>query len=220
MLDFLIKIYSNTLGKWHMPYSHKHFKLNDYFKIEEKLKELKVPFAIGLITAHGNGSNIGIRLSNKISKDKGKRRSKKTHLFIYVAHIDGCKFRVVEQVATGLQNSSLLEAIGQKDEVMIRVPNKRYIADPTATIAAEYAAKLVAIDKVTPIEYDNTHALDMDHASDCSGLLWQALTYAFSELELENLLETVDRVGMETYTPVDVEYSKLFTTIYDDGFIK
>ena len=218
LLNLFIKVYSNTLGKWHMPFSHKKFNLNDYFKIEEKLKELNVPFAIGLVTTYGNGSNLGIKFSNWMSKDKRKKKSKKTHLFIYAAHLDGFKFRVAEQVGTGLQNSSLLEAIGQKDEVKIRIPDKRYIADPTATLATEYINNLLNIDKDTPINYDNKHVLDMDNTSDCSGLLWQALTYAFSELGLENLLETIDRLGMETFTPVDAEFSKLFTTIYDDGF--
>lgn len=220
LFSWVTKIYAKTLGKWHVPYNHKLFNLNDYFKIEEKLKELEVPFAIGLVTTYGNGSNLGIVLGNKLSKDKRKRKSKKTHLFIYAGSMEGHKFRVVEQVGTGLQNTSLLCAIGQKDEVMIRIPNKKFIADPTSKLVIEYVSNLLDKDDVTPIPYDNAHRLDMDDTSDCSGLLWQALTYAFNELELENLLKTVDRIGIETYAPVDAEFSKLFTTIYDNGFVE
>ncbi len=220
MIALLIKIYTATFAKLKMPYNHKRFKLCDYFKIEKELDKLDIPFAIGISTTYGNGSNMGIKINNLFSKDKRKRKSKKTHVFIFINQRDGYKFRVAEQIGSGLHEISLLEAIGQQDELMIRVPNKKFLPDNVSSVALEYIHKLLDRDALENKEYDNTHLLDMDDSSDCSGLLWQALTYAFSELELENLLRTVERGGMETYTPVDVEFSRLFNTIYDDGFIK
>lgn len=222
MLKLLMKLYSKTIAKIDFPFSHKKFKLQDYFKLEEELNKLEVPFAVGIVTTYGSGSNLGIRLSNLISKNKDKKKSRKTHAFIFINNYDGRKFRVAEQVGTGLQEVSLLEAIGQRDEVTIRVPNKKFIADTTSNVAREYILDLLKQDEIENIPYDNTHALLMDNTSDCSGLVWQSLSYAFKELGQDNLLETIDRAGLETYTPVDAEFSKLFNTIYDSkkGFIK
>lgn len=221
-MKWIIWLYTNTVAKLDWPYSHKKFNLKDYFKIEEELDKLEIPFAIGLVTTYGAGSNFGIKFSNKLSKDKNKKKSKKTHLFIFINKRNGYKFRVAEQVGTGLQEVSLLEAVGQKDEVTIRIPNKKYIADPTASAALKYINDILDRDEVENIPYDNDHILDMNDKSDCSGLLWQALSYAFDTFDQENLLETIDRANINTYLPVDAEFSKLFNTIYDSkkGFIK
>lgn len=218
LLDLLIKIYSNTIGKTSWPYSIKKFDLEDYFNIEKELKKMNVPFCVGIVTTYGQGSNLGIVLSNKISKTKIKRKSNATHAFAYIRCEKGYKHRVVEQIGHGLSVNTLLSAIGHRDEVVIRIPNPLIIDDLVSKKVLEYLEMMIEQDKISNIPYDNTHTTKNNNlSSDCSGLIYQALDYAFIELGRYNPIKIEKRCGKESWTPVDIEFDPCFITIYNKG---
>lgn len=220
IVTFFINLLSKTLGSWSLPYVDKKFNLNHYFQIESKLSELRVPFAIGVVTTYGHGSNILIKIAQMISKDKRKRKSKKTHALAIVETKNG-KFRTAEEMGPGLQEVTLLSSIGQRDEVLIRVPNPRLVNDQVCSYALEYIRKVLAIDRMKNIEYDNDHNLESDERMDCSELIYHALNYGFKKAGQKSLIKTVNRGGKKSWAPVEAQFSELFVDVYDSkkGFL-
>lgn len=213
-MKFLINLVSNTIGKLSLPFVDKKFNLRDYFKIEKELSKLDVPFAIAIVTTYGHGSNLLIRFTNFLSKDKRKRKSRKTHALAIVETKNG-KFRAVESIGKGVQEVTLLSAIGQRDEVKIRIPDKRYINDMVATFALGYINEVARRDEVKNIAYDSDHDLLNSDRYNCSELIFHALEHGYKRSGQASMIKIVERAGKKTWSPVDAEFSKLFRDLYD-----
>lgn len=221
IVNFFVKLLSNTLGQWSFPWVEKKFNLNHYFGIERELAKLNVPFAISVVTTYGHGSNVLINFAHKLSKDKRKRKSKITHALSIIETRNG-KFRVAEAMGPGIQEVSLLSAIGQRDEVKIRVPNPKLMNDQVCSFALEYLRKVLAVDRAKNIPYDLEHDLMDPERYDCSELIFHAVSYGFEKAGQLNLLKPVSRAGKKSWAPVEAEFSELFIDIYDSkkGFLE
>jgi hypothetical protein len=221
IVNLFVKLLSNTIGKWSLPYVEKKFNLNHYFLIEKELSKLNVPFAISVVTTYGHGSNLLISGAQKLSKDKRKRKSNITHALSIVETRNG-KFRAAEAMGPGIQEVSLLSAIGQRDEVKIRVPNPKLMNDQVCSFALDYIKRVLAIDRTKNIPYDLDHDLMDPERYDCSELIFHAVSYGFEKAGQMNLLKTVSRAGKKSWAPVEAEFSELFIDIYDSkkGFLE
>lgn len=225
ILDFLIKLVSNTVGRWHFPWVDKNFALKDYFAIESKIRELSSPFVVGVVKTNGHGSNLLISIAQCFSpKNKCYRV---THALAHIGLYNGYKHRVVESIGEGVQEVPLLEAIGQRDEVILRKPNPQLINDNVCQHAIEYIKAVAERDAKTNITYDNYHDYSIipieqirDHSSenvqlDCSETIMQALEHGFKMTGQKSLIKMVNRAGKSTWAPSDIYHSDLFITMYD-----
>lgn len=220
LVNWFVKFLSNTLGQWSFPYVEKKFNLNHYFKIEQELSKLNVPFAIGVVTTYGHGSNILIHGAQLISKEKRKRKSNITHALTIIETRNG-KFRTAEAMGPGIQEVSLLSSIGNRDEVKIRIPNPMLMNDMVCSHALDYIKRVLAVDRAKNIAYDVEHDLMDPERLDCSELIFHAVSYGFEKAGQKNLLKVVNRAGRKSWAPVEAEFSELFIDIYDSkkGFI-
>jgi len=223
LINIFVNLYAKTIGSWSLPYVNKKFPIRDYFKIEKMLRNLDSPLAIALVTTYGNGSNVGIRVGQWIGP---KKWTKKTHVAIQFEIKDGYKHRVAEAVGGepmnngGLIETTLLEAIGQRDEVKILVPDfDSPLNQRIASFVCDFVADKVREDKINPIPYDDGHSI-LTPELNCSELLYKALRYAFNRADAHNPMEPVIRGGIPTWTPADVEYSDFFRVVYDSERIK
>ena len=221
IVNWFVKILSNTIGEWSFPWVEKKFNLNHYFAIERELAKLEVPFAIAVVTTYGHGSNLLIKGAQLLSKDKRKRKSNKTHALTIVDTKNG-KFRTVEAIGNGIQEVSLLSSIGQRDEVKIRIPNKSLVNDQVCKFALDYIRQVARRDDQENIAYDLEHDLLDPKRYDCSELIFHALNYGFEMAGQKALTKTVTRGGKLSWAPVEAEFSKLFVDLYDSkkGFIE
>lgn len=220
IVNWIVKLLSNTLGQWSLPYVEKKFNLNHYFKLEKELAKLEVPFAIGVVTTYGHGSNLLIHGAQFLSKDKRKRKSNITHALAVIDTRNG-KFRTVEAIGNGIQEVTLLSSIGNRDEVKIRVPNKNLVNNEVAKHALEYIRQVAERDFEENIAYDLKHDLLDQKRYDCSELIFHALNHGFEMAGQKALTKTVKRGGKVSWAPVEAEFSKLFVDLYDSkkGFI-
>jgi len=220
VIDLFIKLYTNTVATWHFPFVDKKFELLDYYEIEKKLRELEVPFAVVLVNTYGHGSSIGIRLAGWIGR---RLWSKKTHVAIYIDLRKGYKHRAVEAVSEGIREVPLVKAIGQRDEVLVRVPDRSLLNEAVSSKALEYIHSVLDLDDAKNIEYDFKHDLLNDETQDCAELFYNSLKYGFEKADQYFPLKPIMRAGMPTFTPVDVEKCELFVDLYDSkrgGFVK
>lgn len=203
MLNFLSNLLTKTVGGIHWPFCFKRFKLSDYPMISEKIKN--EPFIPILVTTYGSaGSNFLIRAAQFF---KARYWTKKTHVLI---SIGGDK--VVEANGThGIQAVSLLEAIGQRDEVMIMQPKSGKFVN---LMAREYIIKLMQRDEKDPVKYDNNHDLRDSSEFDCSEVFFKAQNYGFQQMG-GKLIEPIIRFGRESYSPADIERCDNLTIVYD-----
>lgn len=203
MISFIFRILTKTIGAIHWPYSSKKFNLADFQGIENKLKNL--PMALLLVTTYGSfGSNILIRLGQWLGLWAW---STKTHVLIYIGG-----GRVIEASGSeGIRVVSLLEAIGQRDEVKIKIPilpAKVYIE------MINFLEGIIESDIKKPILYDNDHNLLDKTAFDCSELLFHALNFGLEANQMQKI-KPIMRFGRKTFTPIDADYLAVFATIYD-----
>jgi hypothetical protein len=217
MLNWFIKLLSNTVGEWHWPWVDKKFSLKDYFEIENKIRELDVPFVVGLVKTNGHGSNLLIGIAQSFTKDKRKRGSEITHALAHIGVNKGYKHRVVEAIGEGIREVSLLEAIGQRDKVILRVPNPKLLNDQVCKYAIEYLKDLADRDRELNIAYDNEHNYQNDEALDCSETIYHALSYGFEKAGHSNKVIMIERAGKKTWAPIDIRYSDLFIDLYVSG---
>jgi hypothetical protein len=221
LVNFFVKLISESIGSLSLPYIQKKFNLNHYFLIEKEIAKLEVPFAIGLVTTYGHGSNILIKAVQLISKDKRKRKSNKTHAFAIVSTENG-KFRTVEAIGKGgIQEVTLLSSIGNRDELKIRVPNKGLVNNEVSKHALDYIRQVSKRDNEQNIGYDLKHDLLDPKRYDCSELIFHALNHGFEMAGQKALTKTVKRAGKISWAPVEAEFSKLFVDLYDSkkGFV-
>ena len=219
-MSWIINFLVSTIGKISFPFVEKKFNLNHYFEIEKELAKLSVPFAIGVVTTYGHGTNVLIRGAQFVSKDKRKRKSKKTHALAVIETRNG-KFRTAEAIGEGVQEVSFLSSIGNRDEVKIRIPNPKLMNDQVCSFALDYIKRVLAIDLAKNIPYDVKHDLMDPKRYDCSGLIFHAIKYGYEKAGQKNLLHTVNRAGKVSWAPVEAEFSDLFIDLYDSkkGFI-
>jgi len=221
MLNLVASILGKTVGKWKFPYVDKKYDLDHYFELEKRLRELDSPFAVALTKGYGHGSNILIKIAQSFTSNKAKRNCKITHAIAHIGINNGYKHRAVEAIATGIQEVSLLKAIGQKDVVVIRVPNPKKLNSQVCKYAIEYLKNLVERDKVKNIEYDNKHDYHNDESLDCSETIYRALTYGFRMADQESSVKLINVAGKDIWSPADIRVSDLFIDLYtsEKGFI-
>ena len=231
VLNLIVKLLSNTIGQWHLPYINKKFPIEDYFKIEEYIRGLSNPFVVGAVRTHGNGSNLLIGLAQCFSPTKKCFRV--THVLAHIGIFGGFRHRVVESLGPGIREVPLLQAIGQRDDVVLRKPNPRLLNDEVCKHAIEYIQEVAIRDSFKNIDYDTVHDYSIitleelkDYSNnnihlDCSETIMQALEHGFKMTGQKSLVKMVDRVGKKTWTPAELYHSELFITFYDskEGFI-
>lgn len=225
ILNWLVAFSSNTLGSWHWPWVDKRLSLKDYFKIEKAIRQLSNPFVVGVVKTNGHGSNILISIAQLFSSRNKTNRV--THALAHIGLHGGFKHRVVESVGSGIQEISLLEAIGQRDEVVLRKPNPHLINDQVCKHALEYIYAVAERDKNINIEYDNAHDYTeitieeiRDYSNknvnlDCSETVMQSLVHGFKMAGQKNLIKMTSRAGKLSWAPSDIYFSELFITMYD-----
>jgi len=226
IINKIITFMSNAAGSIHAPWINKEFNLKDYRKIEKKIETLSTPFFVGLVKTNGNFSNLLIYIAQLFSK---KRTKRVTHAF---AHI-GDEFKIVESIGKGIQKISLLEAIGQRDSVVLRYPNPHFLNNTLCDHAIDYIKAVVKRDVEIGVEYDIKHSYAIipiedirDYSIknvklDCSELIMQALEHGFRMTDQRSLIKKTNRAGKKSWSPGDIYFSELFITFYDSrkGFI-
>jgi len=231
ILNWFIKLISKTIGLLHLPFVDKSFPLSDYFEIEKHIRGLESPFVVGAVKINGHGSNILIGLVQSISSKGGA--FKVTHALAHIGLYNGFKHRVVQSVGSGIKESSLLEAIGQRDTVVLRRPNPKVLNSKVCEHALEYLHAVAKRDAQVNIEYDNVHDYseitieqvreysNKNVKMDCSETVMQAINHGFKMTNQKSLINMVNRAGKESWAPSDLYNSKLFITFYDSkkGFI-
>jgi len=228
VLNFIINILSKTIGEWHFPWVDKKFNLKDYFLIEGQIRKLSSPFVVGVVKTNGHGSNLLIRFAQLFSKDARKRKGEITHALAHIGIYDGYKHRVVESLGDGIREHSLLESIGQRDTVILRRPNPKFLNPTLCNHAIDYIKEVAKRDAFNNIEYDNDHDYKtipiediMDYTNtknlklDCSETVMQALEHGFRMTGQVSIIKMVKRGGKLTWIPADILFSDLFITMYD-----
>ena len=227
MLKWIINLVSNTIGKWHFPWVDKAFNLEDYFLIEKELRDLDCPFAVGIVKTNGHGSNLLIRIVQLLSSDSRKRKSEVTHALAHIGINKGYKHSVVESLGDGIREVSLLKAIGQRDRVILRMPNPQFLNKKLCEHAVEYIKEVAKRDAYFNIQYDNAHNYEIipiedikDYSTinvklDCSETIMQAIEHGFKMTGQKSMIKMEMRGGISTWSPEDIHYSRLFITFYD-----
>lgn len=220
MKIFLVKLLQKTIGSWHWPFVDKKFNLNHYFEIEKELEKLPVPFAVAVVTTYGHGSNLLIRLANRLSKDPRKKKTRKTHALAIVC-AEKNKARTVEAIGRGIQEFTLLSSIGARDEVKIRIPNYKVMNEQVCKFALEYIESVAEVDREQNIPYDVLHDLEDPTRYDCSELIYHAINHGYDWAGQRRLTKTVVRLGQKSWSPAELEFSELFVDLYDSkkGFV-
>lgn len=220
LVNWFVKLLSNTIGKWSFPWVEKKFNLNHYFNIEKKISELPVPFAIAVVTTYGHGSNLLIRGAQMISKDARKRKSNKTHALAIVRAENG-KFRTIEAMGPGIQEVSFLSSIGNRDEVKIRIPKYNLMNEKVCEQAIKYIKDVAERDAEKNIPYDLEHDISDPERYDCSELIFHAINHGFKMSDQPSPLKPVRRGGADSWAPVEAEFCELFEDMYDSkkGFL-
>ena len=213
MLSWMINLYTKTIAKLHWPLCNKKFQIKDYYKIEESLKDCKL--AVILVTTYGNGSNMGIKIAQNIGT---KNKTKKTHAALFIGFKDGIPMVVEASGSYGIQVVPLIQVIGQRDEVMVRISNPHLLNRSVENFMTEYVNDVIGRDGELDIPYDEDHNLEDQSRYDCAELVYHALVYAFKKARHKVLINPVVRWGKKTYTPIELEFSDLFETIYDNGW--
>ena len=202
MLNFLMKLITNTLCLLEVPYSHKKFKLSDFKEIEARLWD--EPFAVITAITYGSGANFWIKLPSWLGLWKWPSR---VHSIMSIGGGE-----VIEASGSeGIIRRSLFEAIGQRDEVAIFVPHKSL---DISERAQKFLLEVDSKDKARAIGYDNRHELLDAKEFDCSELFFHAVNYAL-KCKGRYHLPAVDRFGRKTFFPVDIENSCFVEKIYD-----
>lgn len=221
LLQNIVNLLTGTIGHLNIPYSHKKFPLDDYFKIEKKLLESGVNFAVAVVTTYGAGSNLLVKASTLVSKDKRKRSSNKTHA-LAILEIRPNRFRTVEMFGQGLVEKTLLSSIGNRDEVKILIPDPRYMDYEMCEDFYNYIDRVAHMDRQRNVEYDFSHQVGNSDKFDCSELIYHALEYAQkNKYGIDHSLKTYKRFGVESFSPVDIEYLEEFKCFYcsKEGFL-
>jgi len=224
VVDFIVRFFGKTIGKLSMPFVNKEFPLRDYFKIESRIKRLDSPFVVGLVKTKGLGSNFLISTAQRLTKNKTARI---VHAFAHVGILKNVKHRVVESVDGGVHEVSLLEAIGQRDTVILRRPNPKYISKEVCDYALEYIRAVEERDSKHNISYDHDHNYSeitleemRDYSSnniklDCSETIMQAINHGFRKVGIDSPVKMTNRCGKFVWAPGDIYFSELFITFYD-----
>lgn len=208
------KLIDRTLGKWHWPFADKKFNLNHYFTIEKEMMKLPSPYAVAVVSTYGHGSNMLIKLIQQFSKEKEKRSSKFTHALVVVNNKDK-NFRVAEAIGAGLQEATLLSAIGNRDMVKILVPDYSKMPVEACNHALDYVYEVIEKNRLNRIPYDLKHNMEDPDRYDCSELVYASVNYGFKKAGLPAPLRPITRLGSKTWAPCDVEFSDLFKILYD-----
>lgn len=224
LLNWIINIFSKTIGSWHWPWVDKSFDLSDYFETEQRIRDLSNPFVVGLVKTYGHGSNFLIRVAQCFSKDSCKDV---THALAHIGVFNGYKHRVVEAIGEGIREVSLLQAIGQRDNVILKKPNPKYLNDKCCKHIIEYIKEVAKRDAVINIQYDNAHNYETitieeikDYSEnnvklDCSETIMQAIIHGLRMTGQRNYIQMKKRAGKMTWTPSDILHSELFIDFYD-----
>lgn len=205
MLNYILVILTKLIGSIKWPYSHKKFNLKDFSIINEMIKY--EPFIPILVTNYGNiGSNFLIKIAQWIGIRKW---SKKTHVLISIGNN-----RVVESSGTeGIREITLLEAIGQRDEVMIL---KSHLGKKVDENSRYFLLNLLEMDDNKAIGYDDNHDLADSSKYDCSELFFKSYNYGLKKNGIPTL-KPVRRFWRNSYSPLDVEMCKMLTIKYDSN---
>jgi len=211
----MIDLYTKTIAKTHWPLCNKKFEIKDYYEIEEHLKDCKL--AVILVTTYGNGSNMGIKFAQSVGT---KNKTKKTHAALFIGFKDGLPMVIEASGTYGIQVVPLVQVIGQRDEVMIRVANPHLLNSSIENFMVKYVNTVIERDGELDIPYDEDHNLEDLTKYDCAELIYHALIHGFLKARHKVTVKPVVRWGKKTYTPIELEFSDLFKTIYDNGWSK
>lgn len=215
MKKFLLKILDKFMY-FNWPLSHKQFNLEHYPKILSEINRRNVKIGVGLVTTDGAFTNLLIRILNKMSKDKRKRKSKITHAFFFL--VENNDIKVVESIERkGVIKRDFLPSIGQRDLVILRTLNKKMINDKFEEKVIEYIKKVVDLDNLSDIPYDTEHNIFDQSKYDCSELIYHSLKYALKECDQHFPIEPIKRLKHPTWMPVDIQFSDLFVDFYDSN---
>lgn len=213
-MEFLVNFIGATICHWHFPFVDKKFNLNHYFEIEKALQARPNALAFAVVSTDGHGSNIAVKAVQWLSKNVLKRQSKSTHALIIINNKDK-NFRAAEMVGAGMQETTLLSSIGNRDHVKILVPKFDKMPEDVCNQVLDYVNRHLVIDAAKNIPYDLKHDITNPRRYDCSSLCFHAINYAYKKCGIRFSLLPVKRWGQETWTPSDVEYCELFETLYD-----
>lgn len=215
MFKWLLVAIGKIFGEISVPFNCKKFDLNHYFKIEEMLEKLPESFAVCLVGTDGYASNLFIRFTYLFSKDRRKWKSAYVHTVPFIGIRNGYKYMACESVGNGIQEVKLLKAIGQRDRVKVLAPNPEKMPAEVVKHVITFLNVLLDRDKETNIPYDYTHDLYCQKAMDCSEVVFHALRYAYDQEGIACPVKVFRRFKRDSYLPVDIEFSELFTTVYD-----
>lgn len=213
-MDFLVNLIGKTLCSWHFPWVDKKFNINHYFEIEKALQLRQNPLAFAVVSTDGHGSNIAIKVIQMLSSDKRKRKSKSTHALIIINNKEK-NFRAAEMVGAGMQETTLLSSIGNRDHVKVLVPRFDIMPEDVCNQVLDYVNRNLIIDATKNIPYDLKHDINNPERYDCSSLVFHSINYAFKKCGIRFSLNPVKRWGQDTWTPSDVEFCELFEVLYD-----
>lgn len=213
-MEFIINLISSTICSWHFPFVDKKFNLNHYFEIEKELMKRPNPLAFAVVSTDGHGSNLAIKFVQFLSGDKRKSQSKSTHALIIINNKDK-NFRAAEMVGAGMQETTLLSSIGNRDHVKILVPKFDLMPESVCDMALDFVNRYLIIDAAKNIPYDLKHDVTVPERFDCSSLVFHMVNYGFAKCGLKEPLNYVKRWRRDTWTPSDVEYCELFEVFYD-----
>lgn len=217
IINWLVTFISNTFGTWHFPWVEKKFNMSDYFELEKRLREMEVPFVIGLVKTNGFGSNVLITIAQCLIGKTDYPSCNITHALAHIGLHDGFKHRVVESIGDGVREVSLLKAIGQRDVVIIRIPNPKKLNSQVCKYAIEFLKDLADRDRKQAIKYDLQHDYDNADTLDCSETIYLALEYGFKKADQESSIKMINRAGKKSWAPADIRFSDLFIDFYVTG---
>jgi len=217
MKKLLIKFMTMT-SEWSWPLSQKKFIMSDYLALEDYFEEEGCQFAVALVSTSGAVSNFWIRLSFLFGNQKHKF-SNLTHAAVYIGEYH-YPHTVVESIGKGVLTRTLVELLCNRDNVKILIPSKKMNRKVVQNIR-ENAIKISKRDEISPIGYDYSHNPNDQATYDCSELIYDSVKKAYLQADQPCPLKTIRRLGQETYSPIDLEFSDLFETVYDSkkGFL-
>lgn len=215
MKDLFIKFVTWS-SNFNWPLSHKQFDIKDVSKIEKYLEDNEIKFAVLLVSTKGALSNFWIRLSYLFGSEK-KKFSKYTHAVGYWGKKD-CRHYVVEAIGTGVETMRLGESISQRDSVGLFIVKN--VANPILEKMHNHLDRIAKRDNDKNVTYDFEHNAEDHQEYDCSEVIFDCVNSAFRESDQIAPLKTIKRLGMKTFSPIDIEQSDLFEVVYDnkEGF--
>ena len=207
----LILKFAAWTGTFHLPFVDKMFDIAEVATIEEIIESDSDSFYTLLTSSRGHLSNVWIRLGYKLGNAKYKK-SIYTHAIPYLG-VENGKHMIVEAITEGIVKRPMIEAIGQKDMVMLLKLSRKVPSSVVKRIYANLQA-IVDRDEKTNIEYDSGHSLGTKEIYDCSELVYSIVNQGHIDCGHRAPLAPVNRAGVDSYAPIDVHYSDLFEIVY------